>query len=257
MDFKKIIREEIGEWDWIKDSRPTLHNKIIVFEPMIDFDEYKKVRDKLIAFNGLGDNIRWWTEKDLIGFNPMDDTNYLHHLIIASGGRMVFGSLDSYEVQEYLHDGYTEDEIRNLYDNDEDIDLFIDEYPREFDNPERIDGRKYFDLPYIKSINESEDFFNSLRDDENKPKIIPGGIIDTLVGNFSRYEILQRLHELGYEWLHDMKIFVDGELSFAPFRYIFIGPIGGNVAIGELKLLHDDDLNWINSEGLSDLVYRT
>lgn len=259
MRIRKLIKEELSDLSWIKNSKSTLKDKIIEFEPMLNFEEWNQVLDLLMAHVVTFDeDIIWWGDILLDDFQPLEEGQYLHHLIIANSGQMVYGGMDLDMADTLRDDGYSEDEIANAYDEFYDsIDLFLDDHPGKFDSPETIDGRKYFNIPYKKPIQESEDFFNSIRDDENKPKIIPGGIIDTYVGNFSRYEILQRLHELGYEWLHGDKIFVNGELSFVPFRYIFIGPIGGNVTIGELKLLHDEDLNWINSEGLSDLVYRT
>jgi hypothetical protein len=52
MNLKKIIKEELkDELDWIIKSNPSLHNKIIVFEPMIDSDEFNHVLDKLNTFN--------------------------------------------------------------------------------------------------------------------------------------------------------------------------------------------------------------
>jgi hypothetical protein len=257
MNFKRIIKEEIDDFGWVRETRPDLYNKIIVFEPMIDYDEYKKVYDKLIAINDMGADIRWWSEKDLSKFNPMGEDYYLHHLIVGLDGKMVYGALDSYEVDAWRIDDYTEDEIRNFYDKEEDIDLFIEDFSDNFNNPEEIDGRKYFDLPYTKPINESDDFFDSLKDDETKPKIIPGGILDTEVGNFSKDEILARLHELGYTWNGGSPIFSDGNLTMGVFRYVFIGPIKDPVGISQLQILHDTNLNWTKAQGLEDLVYRT
>jgi hypothetical protein len=259
MNLKKIIKEELkDELDWIIKSNPSLHNKIIVFEPMIDSDEFNHVLDKLNTFNEMGDNIRWWSKRPLNDYKPLNVEDYLHHLIIGLDGRMVYGAL--WEIGDLIDQGYTEDQIRNDYeDKDYDINNFIDSSPDNFNSPEKINGREYFNLPYNSSINESEDFFDSIKDDEETPIIIPGGILDTLVGNFSQYEIMKKLHELGYSWKGTGSIFVENDYAFEPFRYIFIGPMGkeGEFSIPEYKILHDDNFAWIEEIGFSDLIYRT
>ena len=112
MNLKKIIKENsFDDLEWISQSRPSLHNKIIFFEPMIESGEFiDHVLPKLEGINEMGDNIRWWSEhyKKLSLFIPFND--YLHHLIISVDGRMVYGGLDTEESDTLRDDGFTEDD---------------------------------------------------------------------------------------------------------------------------------------------------
>jgi len=229
---------------------------------MIDHDEFNYVLDKLNTFNEMGDNIRWWgSNRDLYDFDPMGGNDYyLHALIIGLDGRTAYTAI--WDANDLLDNGWTEEEIRDSYQEKYgEIDLFIDEYSDygDYNEPEWVDGRKYFNIPYNKPINESEDFFDIIRDDSEKPVIIPGGIIDTLAGNFSQYEILKRLDELGYTWSTGDGFFIGDKIKVEPYRYIFLGPMRkkGVFSLPENMILHDDDLKWIEEAGLSDLIYRT
>jgi hypothetical protein len=153
MDDEPIT--ESTDLDWIKNTKPSLRNKVIVFEPMIDSGEWEKVVDLLMAHVlEYDEEIFWWGGRNLDEFNPMTDAPYdpqlLHHLIINGDGRMVFGAMDADMHEELLND-YTEDEIRDLHDNYyEDIDLFLDDN-RFGDYVNWVDGRKYFNIPYTTS----------------------------------------------------------------------------------------------------------
>jgi hypothetical protein len=257
----EIVYENLNEsddLDWIRSSKPTLHDKVITFEPMIDIEEYRVVKDQIKQHNNWGDNVSWWRTGSLDG-GPMFETDQLiHHLIIGLDGKMVYGGIDSYEIDVLFEDGWSDEEIRNAYDDKYvDIDTFIESNENHFYNPETIDGRKYFNIPYTKPITESEDF-DFLKDDEDKPLIIRGGIIDTERSTFSKSEILKRIHESGYEWAYGDDIFdVTGKLIFEPSRYIFLGPIGHPVNLKENRILHDDDLDYIKKNNLLDLLYKT
>ena len=97
-------------------------------------------------------------------------------------------------------------------------------------------------------------------DEENKPTIIPGGILDINNSNFSKEEILQRLHDLGYTWAGNQPIIKNGEPNVEPYRYLLIGRFindNGHEVGQELKILHDDDLGWAKDFGFYDRVYTT
>jgi hypothetical protein len=256
----EIVYENLNEsddLDWIRSSKPTLHDKVITFEPMIDIEEYRVVKDQIKQHNNWGDNVGWWHTGSLDGpmFETVETDQLIHHLIIGLDGKMVYGGIDSYEIDVLFEDGWSDEEIRNAYDDKYvDIDTFIESNENHFYNPETIDGRKYFNIPYTKPITESEDFFDSIKDDEEKPKIIPGGIIDIEDSTFSKNEILKRIHELGYVWNSGDSVFDGrGELYFNPSRYIYLGPIGSPVNLSDNKLLHTDYVE----RNLLDSVYRT
>lgn len=257
--IKKIISE--NDLDWIKDVNPSLKNKIIFFEPMLDLNEWEKVNRFLLSHVVTYDeDILWWSGRDLDSWDPIGEDEYLHHLIISKDGRMVFGGMDNYEADFLLGDGYSESDIRNSYEGYwENVDYFMEEHSHDFDTTETIDGRRWFNLPYKEKITESDDFFNSIKDDESKPKIIPGGIIDTRNSSFSKIKILKEINRLGYRWYGDDEpIFkTDGSLFIKPHRYIFLGPIPDPVDIHHGVILHDDDLDWIKEMNLIDLVYTT
>ena len=242
--YNPNVNESQDDFEWARETNPKLIQKYEndTFSPEYDvilnyFNsrpilEYMGWKYSIDSHSGA---VEWWKE----------------------GVEGMFYATPFWDGQDYLPIDYQgEDDYDNVaeltipqFNYEEELIEWLDnEYPKVV-----LKEIMYYHGP----LHESTDFFDSLKDDEEKPKIIPGGIVDTLVGNFSQDEILERLHELGYEWLLGMKIFVNGRLAFEPFRYIFIGPIGGEVAIGELKLVHDNDLKWIKDHGLLDLVYRT
>ena len=150
---------ESGDLSWIKDSKSTLKDKVIVFEPMLNFEEWNQVLDLLMAHVVTFDeDIIWWSDILLGGWQPLEEGQYLHHLLIANSGQMVYGAMDPDITDTLRDDGFSEDEIANDYDDFYgDIDLFIDDAPSKFDSPETIDGREYFNIPYKKPIQESEE----------------------------------------------------------------------------------------------------
>lgn len=113
-----------------------------------------------------------------------------------------------------------------------------------------------------KIIKEEIDDFDWIKggDEENQPTIIPGGVLDIEKSNFSKEEILQRLHDLGYTWGGNQPIIKDGKPFLDPHRYLLIGILvsdNGEEVGRELKLLHDEDLDWVDESGFSDRVYTT
>ena len=150
---------ESGDLSWIKNSKATLKDKVIVFEPMLNFEEWNRVLDLLMSHVvAFDEDIVWWSGGLLDGWNPLEEGQYLHHLLIANSGQMVYGAMDPDMADTLRDDGFSEDEIANDYEHYYgDIDLFIDDKPSKFDSPETIDGRKYFNIPYKKPIQESEE----------------------------------------------------------------------------------------------------
>lgn len=154
MDDEPIT--ESSSLDWIRDTKSSLKDKVIVFEPMIDRDEWEKVVDLLMAHVlEFDEDIVWWGGRNLDEFDPMTDSFgaiLLHHLIIDKNGRMVFGGMEVGMYKDFLDEGHTEDEIRSFDDGYySDIDTFLDGNWEDFDNNEEIDGRKYFNIPYTTS----------------------------------------------------------------------------------------------------------
>lgn len=369
MNLKKIIKEEINlDLDWIKDSKPSLYNKVIIFEPMIDEDEWEVVSRDLVAHNQVfGENIKWSSNKEIKDSSPLEDNViFLHHLVILNDGRTFHGSLDTETFSEMIDHGYTEDEIRKSdyeYFHD-DILRFIGDFKSQLDEPEYINGRDYFNIPYkrtvnesqeldwlnfdynpwiehdaiifdkipekedlkkylemalytknpdnysdwddldhsvkfildnirknmylrfdewdellfgggpetgmnfikystlinTKNINESQDEWDWLKDAEDKPKIIPGGIIDTENSSFTKKEILEELNRLGYVWGNTDHPILDkfGNLEITPFQYVLIGEIKNNIIqLGVNKILHEDNLEWMEEYGFDKLIYTT
>jgi len=154
---------ESDELGWIRDFKPTLKNKVIHFEPMLNYDEWNKVLNGfLMGYDGL----RWWSELSLSERNPIEEGGYVHHLIISNDNRMVFGGLDGYVADDYRVNGLSEYDIVNGYEDlYSDIDIFIEEHSNEFDiHIETIGGRKFFNIPYKGPITESgEDDFDWIR----------------------------------------------------------------------------------------------
>ena len=113
-----------------------------------------------------------------------------------------------------------------------------------------------------KIIKEEIDDFDWIKggNEENQPTIIPGGILDINNSNFSKEEILQRLHDLGYTWAGNQPIIKDGKPFLNPYQYLLIGRLVNDVGqdVGEeLKILHDEDLDWSDETGFLDRVYTT
>lgn len=147
---------ESNDFDWIKDSKESLKDKVILFEPMIDEGEWEKVLDSLMNHVVTFDeDITWWSGLDLDVHVPFHDIHesLLHHLLISNDGRMVSGGIDANLYKTLIGDGYTDYDIRCSYDEYyTDIDLFIEAEPNKFDDPDTIDGREYFNIPYKNEI---------------------------------------------------------------------------------------------------------
>jgi hypothetical protein len=128
MNIKKIIREEIGDFDWIKDTNPSPLNTIIVFEPMITEDDYSKVLEVLELDESVHTNTG-----HINTLNPFMSYDYLHHLLIDVNGKTVYGgsNYDDYEEREDLEE--------NIVD-------YTSTFPHRFKDPIRVDGRKYFNI---------------------------------------------------------------------------------------------------------------
>ena len=127
--IRRILREEMGDFDWIRDTNPSLLDSIIVFEPMITEEDYGKV---LNILENSGENIHTNTGS-INTLNPFTYYDYLHHLLINVNGRTVYGGTNYNNNVEY----------DDLNDN---IDDYISSFSDVFPNPTRIDGRKYFNI---------------------------------------------------------------------------------------------------------------
>ena len=160
MRIRKLIKEELSDLSWIKNYKATLKDKVIEFEPMLNFEEWNQVLDLLMSHVVTFDeDIIWWSDRLLDDFKPLEEGQYLHHLIISKDGRMAYGAMDLDMVDTLRDDGFSEDEIANAYEDFyESIDLFLDDHSGKFGSPETIDGRKYFNIPYKKPIKESEEW---------------------------------------------------------------------------------------------------
>ena len=149
MSLRMKIRESLDDFDWIRDVKPSLLNKYIYFEPMIDSETWIKVKKQLMSHSNVWDeNIRWWGGYDLKSFDPMkrNDIIYLHHLIIANNGRMLYGGMKDYEVGDMIADGYNEYEIINSFEEfDQDAKEYIEKSDL-FSSPEMVDGRRQFNI---------------------------------------------------------------------------------------------------------------
>ena len=113
-----------------------------------------------------------------------------------------------------------------------------------------------------KIIKEEIDDFDWIKggDEENQPTIIPGGILDINNSNYSKEEILQRLHNLGYTWAGNQPIIKNGKPYLNANQYLLIGKLVNDQGQGvgqELKILHDENLDWVDEFGFSDRVYTT
>lgn len=128
MNLRKIIIEELDDFDWIKDTNPSLLNTIIVFEPMITEDDYSKVLEVL----ELDKNIHTYTGH-INTLNPFMSYDYLHSLLIDVNGKTVYGGSNYNDYEERVD---LEDNIVN----------YTSTYHNRFQDPIRVDGRKYFNL---------------------------------------------------------------------------------------------------------------
>jgi hypothetical protein len=126
MNIKKIIREEIEGLEWIENIKPTLLNKIIIFEPLIDDEEF----DKVIEMIQLYDN-----NVDIE--NVKREYAFIHHLVIDSNGFVAYGGIDDEE-------DLNSETIDRFHEN---VDWYVNTTRSSlFQNPEKINGREFFDL---------------------------------------------------------------------------------------------------------------
>jgi hypothetical protein len=127
MEIKKIIREEIQGFEWAEKIKPTLLNKVIIFEPLIHYKEFDKVKELIQLYD---------KNVDIEGLKI--DFSYIHHLLISLTGYVAYGGTNWADA--HAHNQMIE-EFR------ENIDWYISEgMPEDFQNPERINGRYFFDL---------------------------------------------------------------------------------------------------------------
>jgi hypothetical protein len=121
MNLRKIIREELGDFDWTDDIKPSLRNTIIIFEPMVTETEfYENVVDSL-------------NDTDISKIKIFDTFSYIHHLLIDSNGLVAYGG-SNYGESSY-HDFHS------------DINHYVKNNPsRDFNNPIKIDGREFFNF---------------------------------------------------------------------------------------------------------------
>ena len=210
MNIKRLIKESFEDLSWIRDSKATLKDKVIEFEPMLNFEEWNQVLNLLINHVVTFDeDIIWWGDTLLDEFQPMDDDQYLHHLIISKDGRMVFGAMVPDLVEDLRSYGWSEDEIANHWEHlYGDIDSFIDGHADKFDSPETIDGREYFNIPYKKPIQESEefDFIN------DSPEL--HGVTFKVVGHDQIYQI----NDIGFHSYVDITWIRDGRKEESAYK---------------------------------------
>jgi hypothetical protein len=131
--LKDIFKDRLNEsedlgLDWIIESNPSFKNKIIIFEPLITEDEYNIVLDGLLKF----DEGFYTYSGSLERLKPFNSYDYLHHLVIGLDGRVAYGGANSNILGNY---GEMMDAIENYVRGD-----------KNFNNPEVINGREYFNL---------------------------------------------------------------------------------------------------------------
>jgi hypothetical protein len=127
MGIKKIIKEEIQGFEWTEKIKPTLLNKVIIFEPLIHYKEFDKVKELIQLYD---------KNVDIEGLKI--DFSYIHHLLISLTGYVAYGGTNWADT--HAHNQM----INEFYEN---IDWYISERkPNDFQNPERINGRDFFDL---------------------------------------------------------------------------------------------------------------
>jgi hypothetical protein len=150
MDIKKIILEEINDFDWIEDVNPDLRGRVIRFEPMIEVDKFYDDISGILEKMG----ITWSSGKSVRNMDVLNDAIYLHHLIIEPNGKMSWGGIDEDLYYEMYDEGYTDDEIITDYsEGNRDIKYFTAHINMDDTS---VNGREYFSIP--NNINESEDF---------------------------------------------------------------------------------------------------
>jgi|688.fasta_scaffold158508_2 hypothetical protein len=128
-DIFKDRLNESEELNWIIESNPSFRNKIIIFEPLIIEDEYNIVIDGLLEF----DEDLYTYSGNLEELRPFTSYDYLHHLVIGLNGVVAYGGANEHNNEDW---GGFMDNVEN----------YIGNYYKNFNNPEVIDGRKYFNL---------------------------------------------------------------------------------------------------------------
>ena len=122
MNIKKIIREEIDDLKWITDIKPSLLNKIIIFEPLIDIEGFNKVKELIQVYD---ENV------DIVGTEP--DCTYIHHLLINLNGGVAYGC-EFDEIPRVTT-------LNKLHDN---IRWYVKNNSKKYENPETINGWTFF-----------------------------------------------------------------------------------------------------------------
>lgn len=255
----KKDNNDTNDFDFIRDHEISLKNFIFIFEPMLGPDEIPLFFDKI---DEVDQNITW-NGGGRVGSNTHIGT--LHHLLVNPNGRCQWGGILRDDYIQLTHSNNSLDYILNHYEESlENLNYYVREFTSKNNPPQMVDGREYFNLPYMKNINESNDFdwlSYELKVDEDKPNIIPGAILDIDNSKFSMEEIMFRLHELGYKWICGETIYDDGRLYIPPFRYVYLGPMiygsDSDGSLPELTILHDSNDVWIKENGLDHLVYKT
>lgn len=130
MNLRKIIREELGGFDWVGDIEPSLKNTIIVFEPMINKEEFDKVIELLEEMDG---NLCVASGGYIRELNPFKYYEYIHHLIVDIFGRVVYGA-------GYFNNNEQIEELRG------NAITYISRFRNKFENPNKIDGREFFNI---------------------------------------------------------------------------------------------------------------
>lgn len=121
---------ESEDLDWIINTNPSFKNKIIKFEPLITEDEYNVVLNTLL---NSGEGL-YCSQGGIETLEPFLAYKYLHHLVIGLNGRVVFGASDK-----------RGDKRGMWFDLMSDAQRYV-ERSENFDEPEIIDGREYFNL---------------------------------------------------------------------------------------------------------------
>ncbi len=151
------------EFDWIRDTIPSLFNKVIKFEPILDPNEFDTVLNKFIDhMNSYGETIVWGSGRPVKDYFP---EVYVHHLIIKNNGSMYFGGITVDEYHDLISDGFRDEEIRTDYGN---LNLDIEDFVN-IDFYDELDGREYFNIPYVGNI--SENFLQDFDDIEIYPTL--------------------------------------------------------------------------------------
>jgi hypothetical protein len=126
-DNSEEYLKEKDDFDWIKDTNPSLLDSIIVFEPMITQEDYGKVLGVLESDEDIHT-----TTGHINTLDPFYSYGYLHHLLIDARGKTVYGG-SNVNDEEYNDLNY------NIND-------YVSTFSHRFPNPIRIDGREYFNI---------------------------------------------------------------------------------------------------------------